>query len=407
MVTAIEVTQGVQNLNNDVPLLAEKLTWVRVYVRSTMRDVSGVTARLDGTRDGALLPASPLMSMNTSITVRTEGGDRANLNDSFYFYVPSNWRSGTVTFRAEVNPAGPSQIPEANLDNNSLSVTLTFTQRRALCLAMVRIRTEPQTASVTDPNSEDIILWAKRAYPVPSVWVYDTGAIVEEPEVCWAGRLPYPCLGPCEIPEDSLMVLLSLWLLNTLTDDPDECANTHYYGMVHQSHGPGSGGAGYVDGNEAWGFMNTDSTLSFGTSWYWPHGGASMAHEIGHNLGRWHVDCGDPDDIDQGYPYSPCDIGPDDPTAYFGFDVASPAVIPPTVAADLMSYGHRVGKPRWPSAYTYGALFNKLSPGSAAAAPMIVLEASTQAQELLVATGVTTPTEGTAELSTVSASLVT
>jgi hypothetical protein len=59
-----------------------------------------------------------------------------------------------------------------------------------------------------------------------------------------------------------------------------------------------------------------------------------------------------------------------------------------------MSYAHNAGKPRWPSDYTYRALYNRLS-ASASAAPVLP-SALAEAAEVLVATGVVTPTEGTA-----------
>jgi hypothetical protein len=387
----IEVTQAIQNLANQVPLVQDKTTYARVYVRSAAGSQTA-DARLHGTRGGAALPGSPLSPVNGKITAQTTGGNRANLNDAFYFLIPASWRSGSVTFRAEVLPVAPLSDP--NAANNTRSVTLPFNWRRDLCVVMVGVGTDPQTASINDPNLWDIIGWLKRSYPVPTVKIYDSGAVEEELEICWWGPIPYPCWGPYEMPDDSWKVLLSLQTRDSFTYDP--CDETHYWGMVHQSHGDGSGGAAYLDAWVGWGFMNTDPKLSYKTTWYWPHGGATLSHELGHNFDRHHVDCGSPDNVDTGYPYAACDIGPNTPTGYFGFNVASPAVITPTVAADLMSYGHSVGKPRWPSDYTYRALYNELTTSAAttaAAAPAAWLDA----EELLYVTGAITPTAGTGQ----------
>ena len=394
----IEVTQGIQNLANQVALVQDKTTWVRVYVRATPNDQQA-DALLYGTRGGAALPGSPLKPAGGKVTARTTGGNRVTLTDSFYFLLPSSWRQGAVTLRAEVKPDAPLTDPTAG--NNAAQTTVTFNYRDPLCVAMVRVRTDPQTANITDPGFWDTIGWVKRAYPVPNVKVYDTGATEGELEVCWWGPIPYPCYGPYEMPDDSWKVLLSLQTRDAFTYDP--CDETHYWGIVHPSHGgpDNSGGASYVGGWVGWGFMNTSqaANFTFNTTWYWPHGGATMAHELGHNRGRYHVNCGNPDQVDGNYPYSPCDIGPNVATSYFGFNVASPAVIAPTAAADLMSYGHNAGKPRWPSDYTYTALYNALSAAATTASAAAVPQAWTQADELLLVTGAITPTVGTAEFS--------
>jgi hypothetical protein len=179
-----------------------------------------------------------------------------------------------------------------------------------------------------------------------------------------------------------------LWNELLTFDDDDQ----FYVGMVHPSHGAGSGGSSYPLGRVLWAFMDPGSVG--GASWYAPHGGATLAHEAGHTLWRLHVDCGDPEFTDPWYPYSVCDIGPDVENAYYGFKADNYAVIAPTQAGDLMSYAHRVGKPRWVSDYTYRALYSQLS--AAASAAEVLPSALAEADEVLVATGIVTPTEGTA-----------
>jgi hypothetical protein len=390
----IEVTQGIQNLANEVRLVEDKTTYVRVYVRTVVGSQL-VDARLHGTRGGVALPGSPLRPVNGPIMAQASGGQRANLNDAFYFLIPPDWRSGNVTFRAEVLPEAP--LGDPNPANNTRSVTLSFTPRRPLCVMMVSVRTDPQTATINDDGFWDIVRWVERSYPMPRMYVFNSGVVLSTVRSC-PERFPPICFNqPYIMPQDSNLVLMALTQIDTFTGNP--CDQTNYYGMVHQRHGPGTGGAGFVNGTAAWGFMNTNSALAFNTTWYWPHGGATLAHELGHNLGRRHVNCGNPDNPDNDYPYKACDIGPDNATAYFGFNVANPAVITPTVAGDLMSYAHVLNppKPRWPSDYTYRALFDRLDPdaATAAAAPDA---AWLEVDELLYVTGVITPTTGTAEL---------
>ncbi len=128
-ITNIEVSQGIQNLDNDMPLVKDRRTVVRAYVRDlTGKNGSGIRARLYGTRNGQALPSSPLSPRNTTsnhaITVHPDGGDRLDLDDSFWFTLPGDWRSGTVTLRAVVNYN--LKAPEGNLANNEKSTTVSF-----------------------------------------------------------------------------------------------------------------------------------------------------------------------------------------------------------------------------------------------------------------------------------------
>lgn len=106
----LEVTQGIQNLANEVPLVREKPAFVRVYPRlaETHGDLHGlnVTAQLRGFRNGSELPDSPLFPVNATVFLKTQEADRMELNQTFNFWLPESWRSGTVTFQAELNPDG-------------------------------------------------------------------------------------------------------------------------------------------------------------------------------------------------------------------------------------------------------------------------------------------------------------
>lgn len=101
----MEITQAIQNFANDVPLVKDKTAYVRVYPAADVED-RRVGARLRGFRDGVELPGSPLRPLYPLATAHTTGASRGTLNDSFNFWVPPEWRSGTVTFQAEINFGG-------------------------------------------------------------------------------------------------------------------------------------------------------------------------------------------------------------------------------------------------------------------------------------------------------------
>jgi hypothetical protein len=77
-----------------------------------------------------------------------------------------------------------------------------------------------------------------------------------------------------------------------------------------------------------------------------PAASATVAHELGHNLGRLHAPCGNPGGPDPAYPYAGALIG------WPGWDIVVNAARDSDTYRDYMSYCG----PRWTSDYTYAAI---------------------------------------------------
>ncbi|HXF64190.1 MAG TPA: hypothetical protein VNK95_21360, partial [Caldilineaceae bacterium] len=92
-IEALEVTQAIQNLANQAPLIAKKTTYVRAYGKQLSGpSAANVEARLVGMKNNAPLPGSPLKPVNGVRALTTGGGyDRARLNDGWYFLLPPSW----------------------------------------------------------------------------------------------------------------------------------------------------------------------------------------------------------------------------------------------------------------------------------------------------------------------------
>ncbi|MGH9766918.1 MAG: hypothetical protein ACREAB_05725, partial [Blastocatellia bacterium] len=95
----LEITQAIQDLNNSVPIIADKRTLVRVYLRgegaSEIRNVSGALTGCRPLGDTALCGDffSNLRSLN-SITINSSGdveAKRQNLAASLNFELPPEW----------------------------------------------------------------------------------------------------------------------------------------------------------------------------------------------------------------------------------------------------------------------------------------------------------------------------
>ena len=364
-----EVTQGIQNRGNTVPLTADKTTYVRGYgYEATGPDTPIVSAVLHGSRSGNPLPGSPLSPLNGTVgMVVGSGYERDNLDDSWLFALPPSWvAAGTTDFRLEVDPN--HAYPDASPANNSASQSLALTAKGPVCTVFVPVRTNAPTPHTGDPNFSAWVDMAERLWPTRAYWPYRQNDDVAELEACWWGPFPYPCYGPYELPDDTWKVLLSLNTRDAFSDDPDECDDaggyTHYVGMVHPATNTGdTNGAAYMDRSAAWVKMPPHSPTT-STEFDFPRKGGTLAHELGHNANRAHVNCGGPADPDLSYPYPVDQIANVGHESYYGFDVRTQTILAPDDVADLMGYC----QPRWPSDWTWRALYNSLDPGASAAA---------------------------------------
>lgn len=365
---ALEVTQGIQNLANDVPLTAEKSTFVRGYGRSLSGPrATAVEAYLYGTRNDLALPGSPLHSRNGVEDLFVGGGyDRANRNAGWLFQLPASWDDpGSISLRLLVDPRNAYSDP--NRGNNELTRPATFTARAPICTVYVPVRTHGAYASTDNPNFWSMVNLGERLWPTQGHWTYYQDSDIAETEVCWATIFPYPCFGPYELPDDSGKVLTSLNTRDFFSDDPDECddanATTYYIGMIDDAVNTNisSGtvlGASYINDNVVWMKFPPASPTS-STSSVWPDAGTTLAHELGHSVGRHHVNCGGPDGIDTSYPYPTNQIDNVGAANHYGFDAKFRIPFAPVAVRDLMSYCD----PVWTSDYSWKAIFNRLASG--------------------------------------------
>ncbi|MCO6451260.1 MAG: hypothetical protein J5I90_10785 [Caldilineales bacterium] len=357
-IDAIEVTQVIQDMANGVRLIADKPAFVRVYASTDVLPGKIPRVQLRGFKGAVELDWSPLRPIDEFVPVRTTGANRFYLDHTYNFWAPEHWRTGgEITLRAEINFDG--EIKEFETGNNNETVVVNFRQKKPVCVEMVRVKTDPQTASTGDDGFYAIVEWMRQAYPSPAVLI-DAGGTIKEGT------------GPYELPDDTNKVLARVGWYRLWHDHNQwqKCGQAHFFGMVHPTE-MSAGGIGYRPGWSAWGVMATDSfsqTIADKAPWYAPHGGAILAHEVGHNKGRKHVDCGGPEGTDNSYPYNPCWLSSGFPGSEVGFDYWDDVVIGPTDAGDLMSYAMSVGNPRWPSAYTYEAIEDKIPDTSLAAA---------------------------------------
>ena len=350
----LEVVQVIQAPGSDVPLTKGKDTFVRLYGR-LLPGNTGITnvavspsAALYGVRNGVALPGSPLQPIQESSTFTNQAPDRRSFDNSVLFRLPPDWTDGTVYLTGTLNPK--HTVPESNRGNNTAGTVVTFQYVPSYCLWMVPVETTAGTLKGPGSVSPAFFDRAVSLWPVSHFEIsFDGGPAQRRPRpFFFFGSDPYALDSELEM----YYLLWNLWW-------------TYWF-----NHGYACLGAGTVvvaavpeiphqniRGMAGFNVLLFQA-LPDGSSWNAPLGGRTLAHELGHILGREHVDCpiGEPASPDPAYPYPSCQIDYDHPTRHVGLDSMTRSLVGPAAAGDLMSYSPT----RWTSDYTYRALIQRL-----------------------------------------------
>ncbi len=349
----LEAGHTIQDLNASVNLPAGK---ENLYVRGyafARTNTSGhspffPSARLRVRVNGEEVAGSPFSPVNnTSIDATDDLAVlRRALDRSFLFVLPA-LPAGSLTMTMTLNQNGT--LPEADYGNNSVDLAQPIQLRDTIsvCLRMYPMPTGAGTFNPNTPGFWDLITRAKSLLPA--------SFLTTELQPPLGGMFftePFDFGDEDETQDAEALDKIECIREQSSSEGGSEfCRFRHWVGMIH----PGItnfGGLGNVSGQcliasmqgVGGGFPNPNQ----------PVGGRILAHEMCHNYGREHVDCGGPEDPDPSYPFDPCTLGSSDPTAFWGLDLLSRRVINPTNTGDLMSYAGN----RWPSSWTWQAIVN-------------------------------------------------
>lgn len=355
-ITDLELTQGIQDLENNMPLVDNRITYLRVYVATDDGNWGGVDAVLGAFRGGQQLglteddnDAAVIFARNGTIVARENGGDRVNLDDSLYFRLPRHWTHGNTNFRvlAYGNGNPDSVDSEPNPDNNLRDLQATFEVGLDANVVLIPIHMHvgntvngddhTYTWSANEEEATRVIEDIFRLNPIPRLLVYG-GEIEQQVEpVChgnWCDNFPQLEDFPREWDlSDPTQVALPTLQIKNLKDNTDPWVeNLGWYGMVDDDVTMTMQKQGFDPINLSGYAKNTVAYGQFSDS-YWNSSpwhlsrGATVAHELAHNLGLNHVKCSGTEDaggtIDPDYPYEApdCSIAEVDSAGYYGLDV--------------------------------------------------------------------------------------
>ena len=361
----LELVQAIQSPGHTVPLVENKPGWLRLRGRIEETN-SGQTSILVGAAvraflGGAELPGSPLVPFLGEQRAYTREQDRTKTHEGWWFRIPPHWMRNGLELRGEVNADG--SLIETSAADNTVTRTFSMQRRRSVAVWLHPLRTHQGTiASFQKPEYRAIRDVAEHLLPAEDLRIMDSGGpVIEE----WQGPWPWS-FGPYELStsdDDSFWIFLKLGYRKALYSIPELLftSSVHHGAFFHTFADQAFRGKALFAANLL--ISNLDTG---GSGINRPDSAVTLAHELAHNLGRRHVDCGDPDEPDADYPYPPCQIDDTNNPAsrYQGFSPFTQSVIDPMTTSDLMSYGHRQGLSRWPSDYTWNAVFDQLSPPS-------------------------------------------
>ncbi len=389
---AIEVTQGIQDLSNTVPLIRGKTAWVRAYVRRTGGASSPlVSAQLwhivNNQRVGSpVYPSNPGGKLAPPTSP-----NRNQLGDAFYFPVPSSWlNASTLQVEVTVNPGKVSggcgilcfffwwrEADETNYTDNTVRSPLLTMQNvpvMRLHLYNVVYSRNNKWYKATSAQMDEIEGWLRRAYPISGLIVQRSETTMPESSIYTSGT---DDKGNPTYFLDAGKVNQRLNLVRNIFKayDPTFREQDRYYGVATNASGDFMRGLGG-------GYISSGPTGPKGGSWTWEQDSANYGdwyagHEIGHTWGRGHpVPAGYVSETNKGcghsrsdpnYPYPNAVIGGYNqflwlggnlwitfpPNRYYGFDVGlhRPVIRGPDWT-DVMSYCAN----EWTSDYTYNGI---------------------------------------------------
>ena len=318
-IVGMSLVQSVQKLDNSVPLVTGRNGVLRVYAVANGANSALPAMRVRLFQNGALVSTLSAAASGAGVPASlNEGSAAASWNVS----VPGALMQPGLSVLADVDP--DNVVAESNDGDNSFPITgqplpMTIRNVRPFNLRFVPVTQSVTgaTGAISAASAPTLLTDTRDILPIGTVNVdirtaYTTSAVMQSGGAGWE------------------VVLNELQALRA----SDGASNT-YYGVLQMNYTSGVVGMGYIG-----------APIAIGSD-YPSYASSTLAHELGHNFGRYHAPCGGVSGADTNFPYAGGQIG------VFGFNVRTGTVIPSSTA-DLMGYCN----PSWISDYNYTAMMN-------------------------------------------------
>jgi len=337
-IESLYITQSTQTPGGQVPLVADKDGYLRVFVQADEANDFAPDVRVRFYLGGSLAYTATIPSPGSSVPTSVY---ESSLGYSWNLPVPASLIQPGLSVLAEVDP--DNGIPEADEGDNTFptggspgALDVRSTAEFQVTFVPVRQSVNDLTGNVTAGNAADFFDTVLEMLPVAhadgnvhAVYTTDAEALVNDnANGAWGA------------------ILTEMYALKV-----GESSSRHYFGVVKTTYTSGVAGMGYLGWPAAVGWDRL------------PSGAGVAAHEWGHNWNRAHAPGCGAANPDAGYPYADGKIG------VWGMNVGSAALKSPSTYYDFMSYCG----PDWISDYSYEAILEyrqaQAAWGTPAAAP--------------------------------------
>ena len=323
-IDGMHVQQVVQAYAGTVPLVAGRDGLLRVFVKASQSNSATPTVRVrfysGSTLTSTITINAPGSSAATSITEGT-------LTSSWNYRIPGALIQPGLKILADVDPT--NTVTESSDSDNSFPTSGSALTMDVRTVPTFDMRFVPVLQSVNSLQGNVTVSNASQL-------LSDTRALFPLGIVDVDVRAPFTTNAPVLQSGDGNgawnQILSEINALRTA-----DGSTRYYYGVVKVGYGSGIAGLGYVPGRASIGWDVSGSAEGV------------MAHEVGHNFGRFHAPSCGAGGSDPSYPYAEGKIG------VTGYNTATNALEAAAATYDLMGY---CNYPVWISDYTYNAVLN-------------------------------------------------
>jgi hypothetical protein len=323
-IEGVHLNQGSQTAGGVIPVIAGRAGLLRVIVRANEPNSSLPPLRVrlyQGAvlRREVLIPrASPGIPLVPDLSL---------LQHTYNLSLRGDEVVEGLSVEAELDPA--ETIPETTREDNRWPRGAGSAAMQVVGLAPLRIVFIPVYSSVLNRTG--------------NIHAGNVGAFLEATRqwipsstIEYVIRQPFTTHVDLRVGANWSTALAEIQAARTAEGARDE----YYHGIIGDFSGIPYGGIGYVPGSPG---STLRSSLSYDRH---PWAAGTVAHEIGHNMGRRHAPCGSPPNTDLGFPHPNARLGSP------GFDILQHRLLRPLENADYMSYC----SPQWTSDYTFAGI---------------------------------------------------